>query len=36
MKNFEYQSLTKIIFGKNEILKLDRELKAYNVKKMLL
>jgi alcohol dehydrogenase YqhD (iron-dependent ADH family) len=36
MKNFEYQSLTKIIFGKYEISKLDRELEAYNVKKMLL
>lgn len=36
MKNFEYQSLTKIIFGKDEISKLDRELKAFNVKKMLL
>ncbi len=36
MKNFEYQSLTKIIFGKDEISKLDRELEAYNVKKMLL
>ncbi len=36
MKNFEYQSLTKIIFGKDEILKLERELKEYNVKKMLL
>ena len=36
MKNFEYQSLTKIIFGKDEISKLERELKLYNVKRLLL
>lgn len=36
MKNFEYNSLTKIIFGKNEISKLERELSEFNVKKMLL
>lgn len=36
MKNFEYQSLTKIIFGKDEISKLERELITHNVKKMLL
>ncbi len=36
MKNFEYQSLTKIIFGKDEISKLERELQEFNVKKMLL
>ncbi len=36
MKNFEYQSLTKIIFGRDEISKLERELQEFNVKKMLL
>ena len=36
MKNFEYQSLTKIIFGKDEISKLERELNILNVKKLLL
>ena len=36
MKNFEYQSLTKIIFGKDEISKLERELQDFDVKKMLL
>lgn len=36
MKNFEYQSLTKIIFGKNEISKLSRELSAHGAKKLLL
>lgn len=36
MKNFEYSSLTKIIFGKDEISKLERELKEYEVRKLLL
>ena len=36
MKNFEYRSLTKIIFGKDEISKLERELSEFEVKKLLL
>lgn len=36
MKIFEYKSLTKIIFGKDEISKLERELMDLNVKKLLL
>ena len=36
MKNFEYRSLTKIIFGKDEISKLERELSGFKVKKILL
>lgn len=36
MKNFEYSSITKIIFGKEEISKLERELNDYSVKKLLL
>ncbi|MBN2605653.1 MAG: iron-containing alcohol dehydrogenase [Bacilli bacterium] len=36
MKNFEYQALTKIIFGKNEIERLKSELVENNVKNLLL
>lgn len=35
MKNFIYDSKTKIIFGKNQITELENELQANNVKKML-
>ena len=36
MKNFEYSSPTKILFGKNQISKLESQLLEYNVKKLLL
>jgi len=36
MKNFEYSSPTKILFGKNQISKLENQLLESNVKKLLL
>ena len=36
MKNFEYRSLTKIIFGKDQISNLERELSEFKVRKLLL
>ncbi len=36
MKNFEYRSLTKIIFGKDQISNLERELSEFEVRKLLL
>ena len=36
MKNFEYRSLTKIIFGKDQISNLERELEEFKVRKLLL
>ena len=36
MKNFEYRSLTKIIFGKDQISNLERELSEFKVRKPLL